>query len=174
MENKPINIRSITGAEVLDAISGAYIADRFFGKSRAWFTQRLNNNIVNGKPIGFSPEELYQLRGALRAIATEIHKFTTHIPNMPTDMSVQVYIISDPELIEAVENNDIEAFRNLLDESESSYYFPEPETFDTEAEAIAFCDGLAFGSDERATAARLPMLTSDDYYLPFIEAIKDY
>lgn len=173
MGTNPINIRAIDGAEVLDVLNCAYIADRFFGRSRAWFTQRLNNNLVNGKPVGFNPEELRKLRLALRSLSIEINKFTTHIPNQPTDMSVQVYVISEPEAVALIEEQDLDGFRQLLAEDDT-LYFAEPVTFDTEAEAIAFCDGLAHGLDERAPANRIPLLTTNDSDLPFIEAIKAY
>lgn len=88
-------------------------------------------------------------------------------------MSVQVYIISDPELIECVENNDIDGFRQKLADCDT-YYFAEPETFDTESEALAFCGGIGYGIDERAPATRLPLISSNDYYIPFIDAIKEY
>ena len=39
-------------------VSIAYIAKRFFGKSRQWFNNRLKENIVNGKPVKFSSTEL--------------------------------------------------------------------------------------------------------------------
>ena len=50
-DDKPINIRKIGGAEILETLNCAAIAERFFNRSRAWFTQRLNNNLVNGKPV---------------------------------------------------------------------------------------------------------------------------
>ena len=61
-DNKPINIRKIGGAEILETLNCAAIAERFFNRSRAWFTQRLNNNLVNGKSVSFTPEELFKLR----------------------------------------------------------------------------------------------------------------
>lgn len=88
-------------------------------------------------------------------------------------MSVQVYIISDPELIECVENNDIDCFRQELADCDT-YYFAEPETFDTEAEALAFCGGIGYGLDERTPVTRLPLIYPNNYYTPFIEAIKEY
>lgn len=78
-------------------------------------------------------------------------------------MSVQVYIISDPELIECMEDNDIEGFRQELADCDT-YYFAESETFDTEAEALAFCGGIVYGLDELAPAIRLPLISSNDYY----------
>lgn len=53
-------------------LNGAYIAQRFFGKSSCWFSQKLNNNIKNGKPCEFSQEELKTLSIALHTIAIEL------------------------------------------------------------------------------------------------------
>ena len=82
MNDEPIRIRQIDGAQILDTMNCATIAERFFGRSRAWFTQRLNNNIVNGKPISFKPQELRTLRSALETLAAELNDFAA---NLPTD-----------------------------------------------------------------------------------------
>lgn len=58
--------------DLLRIINGAYIAERFFGKSGCWFSQKLNNNLKNGKPCEFSPEETQTLRNALYTIALEL------------------------------------------------------------------------------------------------------
>lgn len=172
-DEKPIKIREIYGAEILDSLSCSAIAERFFNRSRAWFTQRLNNNIVNGKPISFTPEELFTLRSSLREISTEINNFCDNIPNLPTPMSIQVYVVTDKTAIQFIEDNDIDGFKGYLAEEEY-LYFAEPETFDTEAEALAFCAGIGFGTDERAPVEKFPLRTSVDIDLPFIEAIKEY
>ncbi len=59
--NEAIRLRELTGVQVFDTINCAYIAERFFHRSRAWFIQRLNNNTVNGKPVSFIPDELQKL-----------------------------------------------------------------------------------------------------------------
>lgn len=58
--------------DLLRVINGAYIAERFFGKSSCWFSQKLNNHLKNGKPCEFSPEELKTLSNALHTIAIEL------------------------------------------------------------------------------------------------------
>lgn len=58
--------------ELLRVLNGAYIAERFFGKSGSWFSQKLNNNLKNGKPCEFTPEELKKLQDALYTISYEI------------------------------------------------------------------------------------------------------
>ena len=45
---KAEKIRSAMG-DLGNAISFAYIAKHYFGKSQSWLTQRLNGSIVNGK-----------------------------------------------------------------------------------------------------------------------------
>ncbi|MDE5847175.1 MAG: DUF5053 domain-containing protein [Muribaculaceae bacterium] len=146
-EEELIVVRGIVGAEVLDYLSCAGISERFFQRSRAWFTQRLNNNIVNGKPIGFRPEELFRLRKALKEIASEIVEFTRNIPNIPTDLAVKVYVVRDRNAIEYILNDDVDGFRSYL--ADDPYLdLGEPECFDTEVEALAFCAGIGYGMDE--------------------------
>ena len=50
---------------VLDFASMSYIAKNYFGKTRQWLYQRVNGNIVNGKPADFTPDELNTLSVAL-------------------------------------------------------------------------------------------------------------
>ena len=175
--NEVIRLRELTGAQVFDTINCAYIAERFFNRSRAWFIQRLNNKIVNGKPVSFTPDELLKLRTALKVIASEITQFTTQIPKLPTDMSIKVYVVTDPPLIDFLVNNDLEGFKAYLDESKENddfILFDEPECFDTEAEALAFCSGIGYGSNERATPDRYPLRSCEKDDLSFIEAIENY
>ncbi len=172
-----IRLRELTGAQVFDTINCAYIADRFFKRSRAWFIQRLNNNIVNGKPVSFTPDELLKLRTALKVIASEITQFTTQIPKLPTDMSIKVYVVTEPALVDFLVDNDLDGFTAYLDESKENddfILFNEPECFDTEAEALAFCTGIGYGYDERATPERYPLRSSEETDSPFIEAIVNY
>lgn len=44
--------------KVYDAISWSYISKIYFGKSRFWINQRLNNFLVNNKEAQFTNEEL--------------------------------------------------------------------------------------------------------------------
>lgn len=166
-----IRIRDLEGAQIIDALNCTSISERFFNRSRSWITQRLNNNIVNGKPVSFTPNELFKLRTGLKVLASEITHFAKQIPNIPTDMSIEVYVVTDRMAIEFIEAGDIEGFKEYLAEDET-LYFGEPETFDSEAEALAFCAGIGFGIDERAPVERFPLRTSEPLDLPFIEAIK--
>lgn len=58
--------------DLLRVVNGAYIAERFFGKSSCWFSQKLNNHQKNGKPCEFTPEELHTLSDALYTISYEL------------------------------------------------------------------------------------------------------
>lgn len=58
--------------EVSKIVSISYIAKEYFGKSRAWLHQRLNGNIVNGKPASLNDEERNTLNFALQDITKKI------------------------------------------------------------------------------------------------------
>ena len=88
-------------------------------------------------------------------------------------MPVKVYVIDDPILISFIEDGDLEGFKEYLD-SDDTLMFGEPETFETEAEALAFCSGIGHGIDERAPVERLPLRSSEPEDHPFIEAIENY
>lgn len=51
--------------KVLDFTSMSYIARQYFGKSRQWMYQRVNGNVINGKPADFTSDELRVLSTAL-------------------------------------------------------------------------------------------------------------
>ena len=65
-------IKYMERENLLRVLNGAYIAERFFGKSGCWFSQKLNNNVKNGKPCEFTPEELKTLSNALYTISFEL------------------------------------------------------------------------------------------------------
>lgn len=65
--------------ELLRVINGAYIAERFFGRSTCWFSQKLNNHLKNGKPCEFSPEETKILKDALYTISHELHQLADEL-----------------------------------------------------------------------------------------------
>ena len=66
-------------AGVLDCIKDAYIARRFFGKSRYWFSQKINNNIKNGKTTDFSEEEWMTLKHAYQTVAKELKEIADNM-----------------------------------------------------------------------------------------------
>lgn len=65
-------IKFMEREDLLRVLNGAYIAERFFGKSGSWFSQKLNHNLKNGKPCEFTDEELETLSNALHTIAIEL------------------------------------------------------------------------------------------------------
>ena len=58
--------------EVLPFISVSYLAKHYFNKSASWFYQRLNGNLVHGKPCRFTAEELEQVKFALNDIKEKL------------------------------------------------------------------------------------------------------
>ena len=61
-----------TVKSISEMISFKYIAETYFNKSKAWFSQRLNGNKVHGKVCRFSEDELQTLRYALQDISKKI------------------------------------------------------------------------------------------------------
>ncbi|EKB56596.1 DUF5053 domain-containing protein [Bergeyella zoohelcum] len=57
---------------VLPILPLSYIAENYFGKSKAWFYQRLNGNSVNGKPASFTEEEIKTLNFALQDLSQKL------------------------------------------------------------------------------------------------------
>lgn len=55
-----------------NALSFSYIAQKYFGKSRAWLMQKVNGNKVNGKVAAFTNEERRQFREALKDLSEKM------------------------------------------------------------------------------------------------------
>lgn len=72
-------IKFMEKGDLLRVLNGAYIAERFFGKSCSWFSQKLNGNIKNGKPCGFTTEEKEKLRTAIDTIAMELQDLADNL-----------------------------------------------------------------------------------------------
>lgn len=60
--------------DILKVLNASYIAERFFSKSKSWFSQKINNHVKNGKPAEFTPEELETLRNALYTLSFELQE----------------------------------------------------------------------------------------------------
>lgn len=88
-------------------------------------------------------------------------------------MAAKVYVINDPLAINFLVDNDIDGFKEYL-ESDEYLDFSEPEVFDSEAEALAFCAGLGYGSDERAIPTTYPLRSFEEVDRSFIEAIENH
>ena len=80
-KNNPILSKMIflEKEDLLRVINGTYIAERFFGKSGSWFSQKMNNNLKNGKPCEFTPEEIETLRNAIYTISIELQEFADEL-----------------------------------------------------------------------------------------------
>ena len=58
--------------DVSEIISVAWIAKKYFGRTKNWLYQRINGNIVNGKPCRFTDEEIDIFNRALQDISKKI------------------------------------------------------------------------------------------------------
>lgn len=117
---------------------------------------------------------LYQL-GHCKYRKSRKFVVTLHIkrPQNLLIMPVKVYVIDDPILISFIEDGDLDGFKEYLD-SDDMLDFGEPEVFNSEAEALAFCPGIGYGANERATPDRYPLRSCEPADAPFIEAIENY
>ena len=70
-EGDEMIIRAKMG-EMAKALSLSYIAQKYFGKSRAWLMQKVNGNTVNGKTVAFTESERQQFREALQDLSKRI------------------------------------------------------------------------------------------------------
>ena len=58
--------------EMTKALSLSYIAEKYFGKSRAWLMQKVNGNIVHGKRKTFTDSERETFREALKDLSEKM------------------------------------------------------------------------------------------------------
>lgn len=70
-ELKALNIKASL-MEVSEFVSLSYIAKNYFQKSKEWLYQRINGNIVNGKPAQFTSEEIEKLNNALQDLSKKL------------------------------------------------------------------------------------------------------
>lgn len=59
-------------SEVLPILPLSYIAKNYFNKSRQWLYQRVNGNIVNGKPAEFTDEEIEVFNTAIQDLSRKL------------------------------------------------------------------------------------------------------
>ena len=57
---------------IIKSMNLTYIAKEYFGKSHSWLSQRINGNLVNGKPAKFTVEEIKIFKDALEDICKRI------------------------------------------------------------------------------------------------------
>lgn len=62
-----------------EAVNLAYIARRYFGKTRQWLYQRLKGQVVNGKPATFTETEETTFITALHEIGLQLTTFTQRV-----------------------------------------------------------------------------------------------
>ena len=55
-----------------DIIPLSYIAKNYFNKTKSWLYQRINENMVNGKPVKFNTSEKTIFNNALQDISKRI------------------------------------------------------------------------------------------------------
>ncbi len=60
---------------VSEIVSMSYIAKNYFGKTKSWLSQRINELNVNGKPATFTPDEIDTLNFAFKDIANKLDAF---------------------------------------------------------------------------------------------------
>ena len=60
-------------------VSMSYIAKTYFGKSRQWLNNRIKGNIVNGRSVAFSNDELNIFSSALANLSNEIKETALRI-----------------------------------------------------------------------------------------------
>lgn len=73
-------IEGLKQSDILKVLNCSYLAERFFGKSGSWFSQKLNNHCKNGKPAEFSKEELHTLGNALYTLSAELAEIADELP----------------------------------------------------------------------------------------------
>ena len=57
--------------DILKALNVDYFAARFFGQSGEWLRQRINHEMVDGKPADFTEEERALLKDAVETIVED-------------------------------------------------------------------------------------------------------
>lgn len=59
--------------QILPVLSFSYVAEKYFGKSRQWLFQKVNENIINDTKYRFNDNELEVLIAALKDIGKDIN-----------------------------------------------------------------------------------------------------
>jgi hypothetical protein len=58
--------------EITEIVSLSYIAKNYFHRTRTWLYQKINGNIINGKPATFTKEEINTLNYAIQDISKKL------------------------------------------------------------------------------------------------------
>ena len=83
---KTINARSQL-QDVLDFTSMSYIAKNYFGKSRQWLYQRINESVVNGNKVNFTKDDLKKLSIALSELGDKMKDASNSIKSFSDSYS---------------------------------------------------------------------------------------
>lgn len=67
--------------DIADMASMSYIAKKYFNKSRSWLCQRLNGNMIHGKPARLTEEERQTLAHALDDMSKQFKEKSLSIIN---------------------------------------------------------------------------------------------
>ena len=67
--------------DVSRIVSMSYIAETYFNKKKHWLYQRINGNVVNGKPASFKTEEIHKLNKAFKDISKKIGSVSVSLTN---------------------------------------------------------------------------------------------
>ncbi|MDR2001397.1 MAG: DUF5053 domain-containing protein [Prevotella sp.] len=62
--------------DIMDGINLAYVAERYFGKSRSWLYHRIKGSVVNGKPVHFKDEEIEKLQQAFNDMSKKLQSLS--------------------------------------------------------------------------------------------------
>ena len=81
----------------------------------------------------------------------------------------RIYIVSDRSVEQAVYDEDLDAFREIIEDGAD---FREVE-FDSEEEATAYVSGLYAGIDQRSPAGFIVLYASEDSDIPYINILKE-
>jgi|SRR5690554_1837532 len=71
--NETLDVRDLL-ADILPIVSVSQLSKIYFGKSASWFYQRMNGNIVHGKPTKFTPDEVKTLSQALGELSKKFSR----------------------------------------------------------------------------------------------------
>ena len=83
----------------------------------------------------------------------------------------KVYILRDTEAIEYIVNDDFDGIKGALADGLAPEL--EVESFNSEAEALAFCAGLGHGRNERAMPDIFPLRSFEPTDAPYITLLEE-
>lgn len=73
-KREDVDVKAMLG-ELDEVLPYAYIARKYFGKTRPWLSQRINRSVVNGKEAAFTGQELTTLAEAVNDLSRQMSDF---------------------------------------------------------------------------------------------------